>query len=108
MASGTWVEIHWSGFTGDALKADKLLVKLRFTEEAAKSTVGDDLYSGEEIEHLDDDMWNSFVQKCRKTRAEQKRVVLYMMAEVFLKLLVWILQYMKRVSRKIDIDTIDI
>ena len=40
-------EMHWSVFTGDALKVAELLVKLRFTEEAIKSIVGDGLDSGE-------------------------------------------------------------
>ena len=38
----------------------ELLVKLRFTEEAAKSIVGIGLDSGEELDHLDDNMRNSF------------------------------------------------
>ena len=32
--------VHWSGFTGDALKMAKLLAKSKFTEEVAKSIVG--------------------------------------------------------------------
>ena len=51
---------HWSVFAGDALGVAELLLKLRFTEEAAKSIVGDGLDSGEELEHLDDYMCNIF------------------------------------------------
>ena len=62
MALGTQGVTHWSEFTGDALKVDKLLVKLRFTEESAKSIVGYGLDSGEELEHLYDNMCKSFVK----------------------------------------------
>ena len=72
MAPGIKGEMNWSGFTADALKVAELLVKLRFTEEAAKSIVGNGLCSGEELEHLDDDMCNSFVQNFRKPSADQK------------------------------------
>ena len=37
--------VHWFGFTGDTLKLAKISVKLKFTEEAAKSIVEDVLYS---------------------------------------------------------------
>ena len=37
----------------------ELLVKWRFTEEAAKSIVGIGLDSGDELDHLDDDMRHS-------------------------------------------------
>ena len=47
-------------------------------------------------------------QNCRKSGAEQKGVVVSMMDEVFLEILIWGLQYMKRISRSIDIDTLDI
>ena len=94
--------------TGDALKVAKLLVKFRFTEEAWKSIVGSGVNSKEELEKLDDDMCKIFVQNFRKPGSDQKGVVVSMMAQVFLKLLVWRLQHMKCVSRIIVIDAIDI
>ena len=108
MALGTQGVTHWSEFTGDALKVDKLLVKLRFTEESAKSIVGYGLDSGEELEHLYDNMCKSFVKTVHKPSADQKGVVVSTMAEVFLGLLVRVMQHMKRVSRTIDIDTTNI
>ena len=70
----------------------KILVKLKFSEESTKSIVGYGINSGEEIEHLDDDMCKSFPQNFHKPGADQKGVVVSTMAEVFLKLLVWELQ----------------
>ena len=99
---------QWSGYTSDALKKAKLLVKLKFTEEASKSIVGNIIDSREELENLDDDMCKSFLQSCRNPGDEQKGVAIYTMSEVFLKILVWGLQHMKRVFRNIDINTIEI
>ena len=79
----------------------ELLVKLRFTEEAAKSIIVIGLDSGEELDHLDDNMRNSLSQNCRKPGADQNIVVVSTMAQLFLKLLVWGLQHMKRVSKTI-------
>ena len=108
MDPGTRVATQWSGFTGEAFKLSELLVKLRFAEEAANSIVVDGLNSGEELEHLDDDMCNIFFQNFRKPGSDQKGVVVSMMDQVSLKLLVWRLQHMKCVSRIIVIDAIDI
>ena len=52
---------HWSGFTGDALKVAKLLVKLKFAEETINFIVVDGLDSVEELEPLDNYMCKSFV-----------------------------------------------
>ena len=79
----------------------ELLVKLRFTEEAAKYIIVIGLDSGEELDHLDDNMGNSLSQNCRKPGADQNIVVVSTMAQLFLKLLVWGLQHMKRVSKTI-------
>ena len=106
MAPGTRGATHCPGFTNEALKVVKLLAKLNFTEEDAKSIVGDGFDSREELENLDDNMCKSFIQNCRKPVADHKVVVTSNMAEVFLKLLVWGLHHMKHVSRNIDINTI--
>ena len=50
------VGVHWSIFTGEALKVAKILMKLKFTEEDAKSIIGNGLEISEELEHLDDGM----------------------------------------------------
>ena len=108
MAPGrTQGTMHWSSFTGNALKVAELLVKLWFIEEEGNSIVGDVLDSGEELKHLNDDMCKSFFQNYCKPGADQKGVVIFTMAKIFLKL-VWEIQHMKRVSRTIDIDTITI
>ena len=100
--------MHWSGFTGDSLKVAEILVKLRFPEEITKYIVGDGLDSWEKLEHLDVNMCNSLIQKYRQPGADHKGVAVSMMAEVFLKILVWGLEHINFVSRKIYFDTIDI
>ena len=107
MAPGIQISgVHWSGFTGDAMKVAKLLVKLKFKEESTNSIIGNGLDSGEELQHLDDNMCKSFIQNFHKSGAVQDGVVLSTMVEVFLKFLVWGLKRMKSVSRTIDVDTI--
>ena len=87
--NGPWWEgAQWYSFTGDALKVDKLLVKFKFTEEAKKYIFEYGLYSGEKLDHLDEDMRKSFVQKSRKPNADQKGMVVSITAEVLLKLLI--------------------
>ena len=66
----------------------EILAKSKFTEEAAKSIVGDGINRGEDLEHLDYDMFKSFVQNFCKPSYIQDGVVVSTMAEVFLKLLI--------------------
>ena len=63
------------------MKLAKLLVKFKLTEEATKSIIVNGIDRGEEIEHLDEKMCNSFFQECRKPGADQKGVVVSMMSE---------------------------
>ena len=83
-------------------------MKLKFTEKAAKSIVRNGLNRGEELEHLDEETCNIFFQNFRKPSADQNGVVISTMAEVFLKILVWGMKHIRRVSRKIDIETTSI
>ena len=99
---------HWSSFNGNTKKVAKILAKLKFTQEAAKSIVGDGLNIGEELEQLDDNICKIFLQNYCNPSAGQYRVVISMVDEVFLKFLIWGLQHMKCVSRTIGIVRIDI
>ena len=74
---------HYYGFTGDALKLAKLLVKLKFTKEAAKPTVGNRLNIREDLEHLYDEMYKSFFQNGCKPGDGQKGVAISTMADIF-------------------------
>ena len=89
MAPETWgAGAHYSGFTGDTLKLAKLLVKLKFTKEAAKPTVGNGLNIREDLEHLYDEMYKSFFQNVCKPGDGQKGVAISTMADIFLKILI--------------------
>ena len=90
------------------MKVAKLLVKLKFTKEASKPTVGNGLNIREDLEHLYDEMYKSFFQNVCKPGDGQKGVAISTMADIFSKLLVRGLHNMNRVSRKIDIETISI